>query len=135
MKLPKSYTYPAIFYYDDNGIAIEFPDLPGALSCAQSTEEAQRNATECLALHLYGMERDNEEIPIPTDIRNIKPEEGGVLILVEAFMPPIRDREKTRYVKKTLSLPQWIDAEGRRANINFSQVLQQAIIEKLGLRL
>jgi len=47
------------------------------------------------------MEQDNEEIPISTDIRNIKPEEeGGVLILMEAFMPPIRDREKTRYVKK-----------------------------------
>ena len=135
MERPISYVYPAIFFYDDEGIAIEFPDFPGALSCAETTDEAVKNAQECLALHLYGMEQDGDEIPKSTDISKIKLEQGSVLVLVEAFMPSIRDREKKRYVKKTVSIPQWIDAEGQRAHVNFSQILQQGIIDKLDLKI
>ena len=134
MQKPISYRYPAIFYYDDDGISMDFPDLPGCLPCAENTEEAVNNAEECLALHLYGMEQDGDEIPKPTDIREIKPGSGGVIVLVEAFMPALRDRERNRYVKKTVSIPSWVDAEGQRAHVNFSQILQQAIIDKLNLR-
>jgi predicted RNase H-like HicB family nuclease len=70
------YIYPAILNYADDGISIDFPDLPGCLPCANSTEEALKNAKEALELHLYGMEQDGDEIPEPTDIRNIKLEKN-----------------------------------------------------------
>ena len=58
--------YPAIFNYDTDGIAIEFPDLPGCLTCGDDINEAVKNAKECLGLHLYGMRKDNDPIPEPT---------------------------------------------------------------------
>ena len=108
------YVFPAIFYYDDDGISIEFPDLPGCMPCAQSTEEAVKNAKEALGVHLYGMEKDNDDIPEPTDVKDIEVEEGGVLMLVDVYMPVVRDRINNKYVKKTLTLPYWLNAEAER---------------------
>lgn len=121
------YVFPAIFYYDDDGISIEFPDLPGCLPCAQSTEEAVKNAKEALGVHLYGMEKDGDNIPEPTDVKDIKVEEGGVLMLVDVYMPVVRDRINNKYVKKTLTLPYWLNAEAERNGVNFSGVLQEAL--------
>nr|WP_223156833.1 type II toxin-antitoxin system HicB family antitoxin [Thermosediminibacter oceani] len=60
------YVYPAIFTYAEDGISIEFPDLPGCLPCAKTTEEAIKNAKEAMALHLWGMEKDGDPIPEPS---------------------------------------------------------------------
>lgn len=121
------YVFPAIFYYDKDGISIEFPDLPGCMPCAQSTEEAVKNAKEALGVHLYGMEKDNDDIPEPTDVKDIEVEEGGVLMLVDVYMPVVRDRINNKYVKKTLTLPYWLNAEAERNGVNFSGVLQEAL--------
>ena len=84
------YAFIAVFNYADDGISISFPDLPGCLPCAQTTEEALKNAKEALGLHLWGMEQDKEEIPEPTLMSEIELEEGDVPCLIEVFMPPIR---------------------------------------------
>ena len=89
--MKEHYTYPAFFYFDDDGISIEFPDLPGCLPCAHSEEEAHRNAEEALGLHLYGMEKDGEPIPEPTPVDQLHPDEGGVVVMVDVFMPAVRE--------------------------------------------
>lgn len=104
------YAYVALLSYADDGISIEFPDLPGCLPCAQTTEEAIDNAKEALGLHLWGMEQDKEEIPEPTPINNIKTKDGTVAVMIDVFMPPVRERVNSRFVKKTLSLPAWLSA-------------------------
>ena len=129
--MKKSYSFPAILYYDDDGISIEFPDLPGCLPCAHSTEEAIKNAKEALGLHLWGMEKDNDKIPTPTDIKDMKLEDKSIPLLVEVFMPPIRDRINNKVVKKTLTIPQWLNAEAERHGVNFSQILQNGLKEYL----
>ena len=73
------YSYPAIFYYDEDGVSVEFPDLPGCLTCAHSTEEAFRCAREAMGLHLCGMEDDGDPIPDPTPFEKIRPEENGIV--------------------------------------------------------
>ena len=60
------YSFIALFTAADDGISIEFPDLPGCLPCADSMDEAFQNAREALGLHLWGMEQDGESIPEPT---------------------------------------------------------------------
>ena len=129
--MKNEYVYPAIFYYDNDGISIEFPDLPGCLSCADTLDKAVKNAKEALGLHLYGMECDGDNIPQPSDIRDIDVEDGGILILVEVFMPPVRERINNRFVKKTLSIPYWLNAEAESKGVNFSQTLQQALKDML----
>lgn len=129
-----TYIYPAIFEISENGISIEFPDLPGCLPCAENTAQAVVNAKEALLLHLYGMEEDNESIPEPTSFDKIKLEKNQSVMLIEVYMPPFREKQHKRFVKKTLSIPSWINSQAEYAGINFSQTLQEALIEKLHLQ-
>ena len=126
-----TYIYPAVLTYTDKGISIDFPDLPGCLPCADTSEEAVKNAKEALGLHLWGMETDKEPIPDPTDVAKLK---GKTVLLVEVFMPPIRQRLSNKFVKKTLSVPQWLNAEAEHAGVNFSQILQTGLKEYLHLQ-
>ena len=132
---PNRYIYPAFFYFDPDGISIEFPDLPGCLPCANTQEEAFANAREALGLHLYGMEQDGDEIPASSAISTLHPEDGGIVVLVDVFMPPIRDKATHRVVKKTLTIPAWLSQEAEQANVNFSQLLTNSLKEYLGLNI
>ena len=129
---PNHYEFPAFFYFDEDGISIEFPDLPGCLPCAQTTEEAFRNAKEALGLHLFGMEQDGDAIPNPTSVKDLRPQAGAAVAMVEVFMPSVRDRINNKVVKKTLTLPAWLNREAESANVNFSLVLQEGLKRYLG---
>ena len=134
MKEKDTYVFPAIFTYDKDGISIEFPDLPGCLSCADTTDEAIKMAKEALALHIYGMEEDNDQIPKDTPINNIVLLKNQIPSLIEVYMPLYRTAIENQSVKKTLTIPQWLNKIAEQNNINFSQVLQSAIIEQLRLK-
>ena len=128
-----NYVYPAIFNYDDDGISIKFPDLPGCFSCGFSAEEAVHNAREALGLHLFNMEDDKEPIPEPSDILSVKHEANQAVVYVDVFMPRVRDSINNKSVTKAVTVPQWLLNAGREADINFSQTLQDALMEKLGI--
>lgn len=85
------YIYPAIFDYAEDGISVEFPDLPGCLTFGSSDEEALTMAKEAMAHHLYGMEEDSVSIPAPSKATDIKTESNQVVDLVEVWMPPFRN--------------------------------------------
>lgn len=129
--MKKTFVYPAVFHYAEDGISIFFPDLPGCLPCAQNDQEAMKNASEALGLHLYGMEEDGEVFPEPSSLQHIKTKENEFLVLVETFMPAVRAKAKKSFVKKTLSIPADLNAQAERVGINFSQLLQKALLEEL----
>lgn len=110
--MKKHYSYVALLSYDSDGICIEFPDLPGCYSCADvnDTDMALRNAREALGLHIWGMEQDNETLPVPTPITDISLEANQVPALIEVFMPPFREHINNRPEKKALSLPTGLSA-------------------------
>lgn len=128
------YVFPAILNYSDDGISVSVPDLPGCLTCATDTESAISRAKEAIGLHIFGMEKDNEPIPQPTDIAQIRLENGDVPTLIEVFMPSIRDKAKNSVVKKTLTIPAWLNSEAEAANVNFSQILQDGLKQYLGVQ-
>ena len=125
--LPTSYRYPAVFYFDSDGISIEFPDLPGCLPCAATEDAAFHNAREALGLHLYGMEQDHDPIPAPSPIQAVTLEEGGVLTMIDVFMPTVRDRINKKAVKKTVTIPAWLNRQAEAEGVNFSEILQNAL--------
>ncbi|MGD9678463.1 MAG: type II toxin-antitoxin system HicB family antitoxin [Vulcanibacillus sp.] len=131
--MKNAYIFLAIFDYTDDGISIEFPDLPGCLTAADTTEEATKNAKEVLGLFLWGMEKDNEEIPESTPINKLKLESNQIPFLVEVWMPIVRNEMDKKAIKKTLTIPQWLNIMAENNNINFSQTLQQALKEQLGI--
>ena len=77
------YVYPAIFTYEDDGISVEFPDLQGCLTCVDTTEEAIKMAKEALGLHLYGIEEENETLPVASNIRDLSLEKNQIPILID----------------------------------------------------
>jgi len=128
-----TYVFPAILDFADDGISIEFPDLPGCLPCAHSQEEALKNAREAMGLHLFGMEEDNDAIPDATEISNIALEPNQKAILVDVWMPVVRDRLNNRSVNRTVTVPAWLNRMAMDAKINFSQALQETLRSRLGV--
>ncbi len=94
----EAYVFPAVFDVADDGISIEFPDLPGCLPCADTLDEAINKAKQALMLHLYGMEEDNEKIPEPTPFSRIKTESNQSLMLIDVFMPPFREKQHKKHM-------------------------------------
>lgn len=127
------YSYIAILSYDDDGISIRFPDLPGCLPCADVTEEALANAKEALGVHLFGMEQDGDAIPEPSALSDIRIGKNEMPVLVDVFMPPVRDRIRNRFVKKTLSLPAWLASKADESGVNCSKLFQNALMDYLGV--
>lgn len=127
------YIYPAVFHYAEDGISIEFPDLPGCLSCGYTTEEALSMAKEALELHLYGMEKDGDPIPEPSELTDIELQSNERIVLIEVYMPPVRDEQENKAVKKTLTVPKWLNDIAEKEKINFSQVLQTGLKQTLGI--
>lgn len=127
------YTFPAIFHVADDGISISFPDLPGCLPCADTMEEAFGNAREALQLHLYGMEEDGESIPEASPVASIHASTNETMAMIEAWMPPFRERMSNKAVNKTVTIPRWLDTLAKRENVNFSHIFQQSLKDYLGV--
>ena len=125
------YIYPAILDYADDGISIEFPDLPGCLSCAEDDEEALFNAKEVLRGWLLVSEEAGDVLSEPTSLKNIKLENNQRVMLVDVCLAMYRDPFQNRAVKKTLTIPAWLNEVAEREQINFSSVLQNALKEQL----
>jgi len=128
-----TYIYPAIFDYADDGISIEFPDLPGCLSCADSDEEALYMAKDAMRGWMLATEDSNEEIPEPTPLNEIMLEPNQRAVLVDVCLAVYRDAHKNRAVKKTLTIPAWLNEIAEKERINFSFVLQKALKQHLPL--
>ncbi|MGI6783505.1 MAG: type II toxin-antitoxin system HicB family antitoxin [Aminivibrio sp.] len=127
-------TYPAILTKDENGIAVEFPDLPGCVTCGSTGEEAVDRAKEALEGFLFVSERDGDFVPAPTPFEKIRVEEGQAVVLITVRMDIVREEEARRSVTKSVTLPAWLNQLGMEHNLNFSSLLQEALKERLDVR-
>jgi len=125
--LKDRYIFPAIFDYAPDGINVSFPDLPGCLTCGDDTEEAIYMAKDILPSWLALMNRDGESIPEPSEISNIQRKENEVIVLIDVWMTTHIDTERKLSIKKTVTIPQWLDEAALNKDVNFSQTLQNAI--------
>lgn len=121
------YIFPAVFLKEEDGYSVSFPDIDGAFTCGETFEEALVMAKDCLELNLDTV----DEIPHVTDIDKIKLNENEYLVMVQADMLNFRKKNDNKPVKKTLTIPKWLNDLGIEKKINFSKVLQEALKEKL----
>lgn len=134
MEKPNRYFYPAIFTYEDGQeIAVTFPDLDVATS-GENDEDAFVSARECLGITLYGLEQDGDSIPSPSPLASIKTADNEKVSLIDVFMPSIRMAGVNKSVNRTVTLPSWLNAAALENNLNFSQVLQEALKERLNVK-
>jgi len=90
-------------------------------------------AKEALALHILGMRRDEAFFSDATNPITLPPLENCFYSLVEAYLPPLRDKRANRSVNKMVTLPAWLKEEADRHNLNVSQILQRSLMEQLGI--
>lgn len=126
--------FPAIFSYADDGISIEYPDLPSCLSCAENEEEALLNAKEVLELYLWSMIRDKEKIPKPTPVNQITLDKNQAIVVIDVWMSIVCNEMSNKSIKKTLTIPYWLNDIAEKNKVNFSQILQSALKEYLGIK-
>ncbi len=135
MNLPKYYKYPAIFSPDGDGWTVRFPDLDNCFTSADSMEESIVEAQAVLEDCMYFREKQNDEIPQPTPFESITLEKGSFIQAVVAVMPPVRRAWSRKAVKKTLTIPAWMEEELRKhEGINISSILQEALKERLDIK-
>lgn len=133
MKKPERYFYPAVFTYEPGQeIAVDFPDLKCATS-GETDNDALLSARELLGCVLNGLEEDNEDIPAPTPLSEIALQPNERAVLIDVYMPSIRMANINRSVNRTVTLPAWLNAAALERNINFSQVLQESLKERLNI--
>lgn len=131
MKKNDRYCYPAIFSYEPGQeISVVFPDLDVATS-GTNDEDALLSARELLGCALFGLEEDGDSIPAPTPLKKVQTQENERAVLIDVFMPSVRMAQVNRSVNRTVTLPAWLNAAALERNINFSQVLQDALKEQL----
>lgn len=129
------YKFFAVFKKDENNqYEVNFPDIKNCFTCGSSLDEAIYNAKDVLGLILFDMEEENKEIPKTTEPQNIKLQANEFLMLIDVYMPLVRETINTRAVKKTLTIPYWMNKLASENNINFSQVLQTALKRELKIR-
>lgn len=134
MKKAERYFYPAIFTYEPNQeIAVTFPDLQCATS-GVNDEDALLSARELLGCVLNGLEEDKEEIPTPTPLSEVLLQPNERAVLIDVYMPSIRMAQVNRSVSRTVTLPAWLNAMALERNINFSQVLQDALKTQFSIK-
>ncbi len=133
--------YPACFFKEENGYSVIFPDLNYLATCGETLEMALSMAVDCLAGYLYRLKRDSEAAPAPSPINELDASTVAKELEItseESFITMITvdvaEYAKTHFeksVKKTLTIPAWLNQAALEQNINFSQVLQEALKSKL----
>lgn len=126
------YVYPVIFTEDEDGkIAVEVPDIPNCFTFGDNMADALDMAKDVMEMLLVEYENDDKQIPEPSNINEIKTD--GIVSLVKADTLEWRKTFDNKAIKKTLSIPAWMNKKAEKIGINFSQVLQEALLQKISL--
>ena len=133
--------YPACFFKEDSGYSVVFPDLNWLATSGSTEAEAMEMAVDCLAGYLYMLQRDGDQMPVPSSMKNVSLEkiandldadmEGAFVTMVSVDVTEYAREHFERSVRKTLTIPAWLNKAAQEKHINFSQTLQEALLAKL----
>ena len=127
------YLYPAVFTKEDAGYSVSFPDLKNCFTSGATLEEAMDMANDVLCLTLSDLEQDGAVIPTASAVNAVPHGENEFVSLVGCDTIAYRKFFDNKAVKKTLSIPSWLNDMAERADINFSGTLQDALKAKLNI--
>lgn len=128
--------YPALFHKaEEGGFWVSFPDLPECLTEGDNMEQAYEMAVDALGLALSCRNEEKQPISPPSEPDKITVDEDSFLVVVEFDIAAYRKRTNSKAVKKTLSIPEWLNEEAIALDINFSQTLQEALMQKIQSRM
>ena len=127
------YVYPALFVVEDDGIIVTFPDLDDTFTDGATMQEAFDNAEDVLNLMLWNREEEKADIPLPSSPEEIIVPQGTMLVMIKADTLAYRKLHDQKTIRRSITLPSWLDTIAREHNINFSQLMQNAIRRECGI--
>ena len=129
------YVFPAIFTPEEGGYTIVFPDVKNCFTEGNNLTEAMENANDILCMMLYDLERASKELPVASSVASIQATISGdeFVTLISCDTIEYRKFHHNRAVKKTLSIPSWLNEMAEKAGINFSATLQDALKKQLNI--
>ncbi|MEZ3470669.1 MAG: type II toxin-antitoxin system HicB family antitoxin [Schaedlerella sp.] len=138
--------YPACFFHEEDGYSVVFPDLNWLATQGDTFEEAMEMAIDCLAGYLHTCQIDGDTVPTPSRISDIDPKAvareldpeapmcEAIVNMVSVDVAAYAKQHFEKTVRKTLTIPAWLNTAALEMNINFSQVLQEALLAKVQAR-
>ena len=124
--------YPCIVKKEDGIFYANFLDFEGCFTDGETLEEVVINAKDVLSGTLFTMAKHN--IPFQSsENKKINLKDGEFLIYIDVWISPILEKAKNQSIKKTLTIPKWLNDEAEKHSLNFSNILQTALKETLGL--
>jgi len=127
--MKRRYVYPAIFHPEDTGFSVFFPDLKGCQTQGDTLEEATIKAQEALGIYMECLIDDKKKIPAASSPGDLQISGNDFVVMICIDIKDYLSNNKP--VKKTLSIPAWLNEEAEKQHINFSSLLKEALIEKL----
>lgn len=125
------YIFPAVFTKDGDFYSVNFPDIDGCFTQGENIQDALEMAEDVLCLTLYDYEENKKKIPQPSDMKKIKTDDSAFVSLVSCDTIEYRKFYDNKAVKKTLTIPAWLNTMSEREGINFSAILQNALKAEL----
>ena len=128
--------YPAIFapLQEQDGFCVTFPDLPGCVTQGSSLSDAIENAQDAASGWVLDELEDGNAAPSSSDIKTIKVEQDQFANLIMLDMDSYAEKYGSKAIRKNCTIPAWLNTAAEIQNINFSQVLQEALVAKLNLQ-
>ena len=123
--------YPIFLFPDSEGYLVKIPDFD-IMTQGDSIPEAMEMARDAIGIMGIDLEDEGKEIPEPYSIK-MKPENNVIMTLVDVDFVTYRKKMDNRAVKKNCTIPYWLSVEGDKAGVNYSRLLQDAIISFLDL--
>ena len=133
--------YPACFFKEEKGYSVVFPDLNWLATFGETEEEAMEMAVECLAGYLFSLKQDGDEIPKASNRKDISIEKiskeldadasDAFINVISVDVELYAKEHFEKSVRKTLTIPAWLNTAAMEKRINFSQTLQEALLLKL----
>lgn len=123
--------YPAVFYpYADNsgGYVVEFPDLPGCVTGGKNLEEAMEMAVDAASGWILDELEEGDQVPQASCYEEIVPKENGQVNMILLDIDAYAERYGEKAVRKNVTIPAWLNTFAEKQRINFSQVLQEALL-------
>lgn len=130
--MSEKFYYPAVFSIACDGITVTFPDFNFIVTQGLSWHEAVEKAKEVLGIGIDDYLQRGEMPPKASDILKLKPEKNSSISLISVDMDEWTKRYSNKSVRKNVTLPAWLNLLAEKENINFSSLLQKALIDKMG---
>ena len=124
--------YPAVLYpFSDGsgGYVVEFPDLPGCVTEGKDLQEAILMGTDAASGWILDELEEGNKVPEPSDYKKVEVRDGGMVNLFTLDMDAYAEKYGEKSVRKNLTIPAWLNTFAEKNNINFSQVLQEALFK------